>query len=182
MLSHLKRSVNVKWSIAWKNFKLLKGLTPDKKCFYWKVSQDMLPVGNRIHRNNAERRCLAVLTDGSSCQVIQDREHAFKLCPMVVEIYDVIIEVLNSFLERDVKYQQLIHFSFNHRDKKRLKCSIWFAVKMMFSIFHNKCLNKILLLSETIKELTWNIDLNRKIGSLKDMIELKDLLLVKVDK
>ena len=28
-----KKSVNVKWSISWKNFKLLNGLTADEKCF-----------------------------------------------------------------------------------------------------------------------------------------------------
>ena len=54
-----KRSKNVKWGIVYKNLKLLRGVTPEEKCFAWKLSQDMLPVGARIHRRNAEKRCLA---------------------------------------------------------------------------------------------------------------------------
>ena len=78
-----KRTIHVKWGIVWKNLKLLKGLTPEEKTFSWKVTQDMLPVGTRIHRNNAERRCLIDLSDGSICQELQNLEHAFRPCSMV---------------------------------------------------------------------------------------------------
>ena len=53
-----KKSPNVKWGVVFKNIKLLKGLNADVKCFVWKITQDLLPVGCRIHRRNAERRCL----------------------------------------------------------------------------------------------------------------------------
>jgi hypothetical protein len=124
-----KRLTNIKWGTVWKNFKLLKGLTPIEITFSWKVTQDMLPVGNRIHRNNAERRCLTTLIDGSICQEIQDLKHCFQLCPMVVEIYNAIIVILNSFLGRNVEYRHLISYSVNHRSKQKLRCALWFAIK-----------------------------------------------------
>ena len=91
----------------------------------------MLPVGNRIHRNNAERRCLTHLIDGSICQDIQDLKHCFQLCPKVVDIYNAVLLILNSFLGRNVGYCHLITLSFNHRSKQKLRCALWFAIKMM---------------------------------------------------
>ena len=175
-----KRSIQVKWGIVWKNFKLLRGLTPEEKTFSWKVTQDMLPVGTRIHRNNAERRCLTDLNDGSSCQELQNLEHAFRLCPMVEDIYNVILVILNLFLSRNVNYSQLITFSFNHRCKRKLICALWFAVKMMYSIYLRNCLNRGQLLRDLVKELDWNLRLNRKIGSAGEMIKLKSIIIENV--
>ena len=167
-----KRLTNIKWGTVWKNFKLLKGLTPNEITFSWKVTQDMLSVGNRIHRNNAERRCLTTLIDGSICQEIQDLKHCFQLCPMVLEIYDAILVILNSFLGRNVGYSHL-----NHRSKQKLKCALWFAIKMMYFVYLRNSLNKEQLLKDLIKELDWNLRLNRKIGSAGEMVKLKDNIL-----
>ena len=172
-----KRLTNIKWGIVWKNFKLLKGLTPVEITFSWKVTQDMLPVGNRIHRNNAERRCLTHLIDGSICQDIQDLKHCFQLCPMVVEIYDAIVVILNRYLYRTIDYSHLITFSFNHRSKQKLRCALWFAIKMMYFVYLRNSLNKEQLLKDLIKELDWNPKLNRKIGSAGEMVILKDNIL-----
>ena len=111
---------------------------------------------------------------------IQNLEHTFRLCSMVGECHEEIIEVLNSFLDRDVKYIHLVHSSFNHRNKKRLICALWFGVKMMFCIFHGKCLNKYQLLKDRIKEINWNLNLNRKIGSFVEMVKMRDLLMNRV--
>ena len=72
-----KRSQNVKWSLVWQNVQSLKCLTPEEKCFAWKTSQDMLPAGSRIHRKNAERRCMSMLENGQTCPGIEDLEHRF---------------------------------------------------------------------------------------------------------
>ena len=48
-----KKQEGTKWSLVWKNLKILKGLSAEEKCFAWKLTQDMLPVGLRIHRRNA---------------------------------------------------------------------------------------------------------------------------------
>ena len=52
-----KKINGIKWKVVWKNQALLKGVTAEEKCFAWKMSQDMLEVGNRIHRKNAKRTC-----------------------------------------------------------------------------------------------------------------------------
>ena len=172
-----KKSKNIKWGVVFKNFKLLKGLNAEEKCFFWKTTQDMLPVGIRIHRRNAERRCLTLLDDGSLCQEIQTLEHAFQSCEKIIEVYEVIVRVLNRYLDRMVSFNDLIHFSFNHRNKKKLKCALWFATKMMYKIFIKKCSNKAQLLKECIKEIDWNLSMTRKIGSGLEMISLRSLLI-----
>ena len=172
-----KKSRNVQWGTVFKNLKLLRGLNADEKCFAWKVCQDMLPVGARIHRRNAERRCLANLDDGSQCQEIQDLEHAFRSCSKVVQSYNMIASVLNRFTERNVDFNLLVHLAFNHRSKQKLKCALWFAVKMMFHVFNKKLFNKAQLLQESIKEIDWNLSQNRKLGSEGEMLILKEILL-----
>ena len=163
--------------MVFKNIKLLKGLIADEKCFVWKITQDLLPVGCRIHRRNAERRCLTLLENGTLCQELQTLEHTFKSCERINEVYEAIIQILNRFLSRTVSFDDLIHFSFNHRSKQKLKCSLWFATKMMFRIFHLKCLNKAQLLQECVKELDWNISMNRKIGSVREMMTLRSIII-----
>ena len=50
-----KKTNGIKWKVVWKNQVMLKGVTAEEKCFAWKIVQDMLEVGNRIHRKNAIR-------------------------------------------------------------------------------------------------------------------------------
>ena len=171
-----KKVSNVKWGLVFKNLKLLSGITAEERCFAWKLSQDMLAVGRRIFRRNAERRCLAVLADGSSCEEIQDLEHAFKNCGSVVQIYDLIIQVLNRLTERNISSELLLHLAFNHRRKQTLKCALWFAVKAMYCSFNKKMFNKVQVLREMVKEIDWNLRLNRKVGSAGEMVKLKQIL------
>ena len=171
-----KRSVNVKWSLAWRNLNLMKGLTSTEKCFAWKVQQDLLPVGSRIHRINAERRCLSLLQNNQPCDEVQTLEYCFSKCDNIAEAYEALIAVLSDYLGRDVTFKEVVHFSFNHRNKKRLLLALWFAVKIMFQIFHEKSLNKSHLFHILIKECEWYISMNRKLGSLGEVIKLKDII------
>ena len=44
--SRSERKVDgVKWSIAWTNWKELRGVSAEEKIFVWKVQQDMLLIG-----------------------------------------------------------------------------------------------------------------------------------------
>ena len=106
-----KKSLNVKWSVVFNNFLLLKGVNADEKCFFWKVSQDMLPIGSRIHRRNAERRCLAILSDGNLCQDIQTLDHTFRSCIVVKDCFELILHVLGLFTERNTSYEDLVSFT-----------------------------------------------------------------------
>ena len=171
-----KKSVNVKWSVAWRNFSLMEGLTATEKCFAWKVQQDMLPVGVRIHRRNAERRCLTLLSNNQPCYEIQTLLHCFSTCRSIVDIFALLKTSLTAFLGRCVDFNDIVHFSFNHRNKKKLTCALWLAVKIMFSIFHDKSINKGQLLSSILKEINWNLDLNSKLGSFVHLSDLKNIL------
>ena len=83
------------------------------------------------------------------------------------------INILSIFLDREVTSQQLITLSFNQRSKKRLKCALWFAVKVMFLIFQEKIMNKAQMLMRAIKEIDWNLKLCRNVGSHADMLSLR---------
>ena len=59
---------------------MLKGVTAEEKCFAWKIAQDMLEVGNRIHRKNANRNCQRVKANGEKCDEIEDVYHCVSQC------------------------------------------------------------------------------------------------------
>ena len=170
-----KRSVGVKWTVAWNNVATLRGLNPEQIMFAWKIQQDMLAIGARLHRRNVERRCMLKVQD-EICEEVQTREHLFGSCKSVEGISGACKTVLNEFLGREVNLNDLIHLSFNHRDKRKLKLALWFAVKVMYSIYHDNSRNKAQILHEVVKEIDWNLDLSRKIGSVAQMIVLKQII------
>ena len=112
----------------------------------------------------------------SLCQEIQDLNHAFKNCDAVVRTHDTMTQVLNRLTERNISSDLLVHLAFNHRKKQTLKCALWFAVKAMYSIFIKKMFNKGQILKEIIKEIDWNLRMNRRVGSEGEMLKLKDIL------
>ena len=153
-------------------------MTPEEKCFAWKTSQDMLPVGSRIHRKNAERRCMSMLENGQTCPGIEDLEHRFRKCENVQGVYNGMVDILETYLGQKVDFNQLIHFAFNHRNKKKLTVALWLAVKVMFKIFQEKNHNNGQILKEMLKEIDWNINMNRKLGSKCDLRKLKEILVL----
>ena len=170
-----KRSENVKWRIAWQNLAGLRGVDAEEYEFAWKLQQDLLKIGARIHRQNAERRCLAVL-GGVYCQEVETREHFFIGCERVKECNRSCLKILGDYLGKEILQTNLIHLAFNHRNKQRLRCAVWFAVKTMYKIYTSRIFNKVQLLRELIKEIDWNIKLNRKLGSRQDLIDLRSLI------
>ena len=50
-----RRIDGVRWSTAWKNLHGLRGLNAEEYVFAWKLQQDMLLIGSRLHRPNADR-------------------------------------------------------------------------------------------------------------------------------
>ena len=143
------------------------------------MTQDMLPVGSRIHRKNAERRCMSVLENGQNCLEIEDLEHRFRKCENVQGIYNGMVEILEAFLGKELEFNHLIHFAMNHRNKKKLDVALWLAVKVMFKIFQKKNQNNGQILREMVKEIDWNINMNRKLGSKWDLRKLKEILVLK---
>ena len=141
------------------NFKLLKGINAEEKVFIWKVIQDMLPIGRRIHRKNAEKRCLIELYDGSKCLVIPDLKHSLIQCEGVKNSFEEVKRIIELFLEKKIDSSQLIFLAFNHRNKRKLKLACWFVVKCLYLMHNEKLFNKIQLLAEIRRSLKWNIEL-----------------------
>ena len=170
-----KRSENVKWSIAWRNWGGLRGVNAEEFEFAWKLQQDLLKIGARLHRQNANKKCMADL-GGGFCQEIESREHLFVGCERVRECSKGCLKVLGDYLGKEIPIKDFINLAFNHRNKFRLRSGVWFAVKVMYGIFTRRIFNKVQLLKDIIKEIDWNLDLNRKIGNKKDIQEMKDLI------
>ena len=166
-----KRSKGVKWKIAWKNLQQTRGVTAQEKYFQWQVQQDMLPIGERLHRQGAEKRCLLVMENDRVCTQISNRQHVLLSCPSLGE--NLVKVILSDFLDRSISDQEILHFSFNHRSKKRLNIAVWFAVKMLFWIYCKKCFNKMQLLDEMLKEIQWNLKMTNGLGSLSEVVSLK---------
>ena len=171
-----RRIDGVKWSTAWKNVQIVRGLDAEEKVFSWKLQQDMLLVGSRLHRPNADRSCKIVLPGNRVCQEIQSRRHLFIECESVIDIFEFSRQVLEGILQKKVSENELIHLSFTHRNKGTLICALWFAVKMLYKIYLDRGRNNCQLLMEILKEIEWNIKLNRKIGSQNDMLRIRGFI------
>ena len=100
------------------------------KEFAWKLTQDMLPIGNRIHRNNVEKRCLNKLEMGQ-CIEIPDIAHKMYNCPAVQFASRATRLILEEFMEKKIEERELLTLSFRHRDTKRNQVGLWFAINAM---------------------------------------------------
>ena len=174
--SREEKRCQIKWKISWRNLDRLRGVLPDEKMFAWKLGQDMLPVGTRIHRANAERRCLEKLEGRPDCTELQDREHFFRSCESKGQIYRILEVVLEKFLDKQVEFREMVHLSFTHRQRKKLRVAIWFVVKWLFKMWVDKNCNKSQLLMDMIKEVDWNFKMRKLAGSHGELIELNGVL------
>ena len=143
----------------------------------FQVQQDILPVGSRMHRPGAEKRCLTVLENNRVCLEHNDRLHAMLTCQRYPVKDRSIISILSDFLGRPVTDNEVIHFSFNHRNKMRLRVAVWFAVKILYFLYLNKCENNTQLLDEMQKEIEWNLKMKKGLGSQSEVVALKECLL-----
>ena len=88
----------MKWKTSWSNLKLTKSVSAHEKYFQWQVQQDMLPVGSRLHRPGAEKRCLTVLENNEECKQLRDLVHALLACPCIAESSSSLRDILADFL------------------------------------------------------------------------------------
>ena len=113
-----KRNENIKWKVTWKNLNLVKGITAEEKTFSWKMAQDVLAVGKRIHRN-VEKRCLRKMMNDYECQVIPDIMHHIADCEAVRDVFREIKEIAESMLDKKLETKQIVLLNFTHRERKR---------------------------------------------------------------
>ena len=97
------------------------------------------------------------------------------------ETFESCKSIIREYLDRVVEPKDILYLSFNHRNKHRLRGGVWFAVKLMYLVYQNRTRNKSQLLRDIVKEIDWNLDLNRKIGSKKDLLHLKQIILNQIE-
>ena len=83
---------------------------------------------------------------------------------------------MGEYLEKDIDSKEILYLAFNNRNKKRLTCTLWFAVKVMYKIYQNRFINKSQLLRDIVKEIDWNLEMNTKLGSKYGIQGLKNLI------
>ena len=117
-----------------------------------------------------------MLDNNRDCLQHNDRLHAMLTCQRHPVKDRSIISILSEFLGRPVTDIEVIHFSFNHRNKKRLRVAVWFAVKTLYFLYLNKCENNIQLMDEIRKEIDWNLKMKKGLGPQSEVLALKNAL------
>ena len=173
--SREERRSQVKWKLSWRNLSKLKGTNGEESEFAWKLCQDMLPVGSRIHRKNAEKRCMEKLDGGLLCLEIQDREHVFRACELKGQIYRRLEMVMSKFLGKDLSFNEVIHLAFSHRNWRKLRLATWFAVKWLYNMWMSKNDNKLQVMKEMLKEVDWNSKMGRLSRFQVELTELREI-------
>ena len=95
-----------------------------------------------MYRRNADRRCRNVLEDGEECQLIQTIVHLFQDSSVITDANSMAIHVLNEILVKDIGRHQFLFFDISHNNLHRLRCALWFAVKVLYRIYQDRCFNK----------------------------------------
>ena len=166
-----KKMTGIKWTRSYKNLYSLGTLSAKEKEFGFMLVLDLLPVRGRIHRANADKRCLRRGPTGE-CQHIQDRIHYFIGCTSVISIFSMFREILWQFLKRKVDDLEILHLSFSVTNKRRTRIGIWLALKFMFYLFSENLLD----FKAVMLKISSNIGFYKKFqGILFMSSEFKDL-------
>ena len=118
-----------------------------------------------------------MLENNRVCLQLNDRSHAMLACQRSPVKDRSIFNILSEFLGRPITDIEVIHFSFNHRNKTRLRIAVWYAVKMLYFLYLNKFENNTQLLDEMQKEIEWNLKMKKGLGSQSEFVALKECLL-----
>ena len=166
-----KKMTGIKWTRSYKNLYSLGTLSAKEKEFGFMLLQDLLPFRGRIHRANADKRCLRRGPTGE-CQHIQDRIHYFIGCTSVISIFSMFREILWQFLKRKVDDLEILHLSFSVTNKRRTRIGIWLALKFMFYLFSENLLD----FKAVMMKIRYDFGLYKKIqGILFMSSEFEDL-------
>ena len=171
-----KRIRCVQWKNSWKNLSLLRGVGVEERTFAWKMSQDMLDVGSRIHRKGAIKECKKELDRGGTgvaCNQIETLKHRPLNCETVNGCYVGLKRKMAELLGRGIEDDEIICLCFNHRNKHRLQVVIWAVVKILYQLFIREKADLGSLWNFICDEIQWNITQNIIVGSKIEMIRLR---------
>ena len=167
-----KRKIGVSWRKTWQNLVIARGLLPSEKCFAWKMTQDMIEVGQRNHRGG-KKECKNVLNNGLVCNVMESLEHRVLECEVVRDISDSVRRITCLLTEREVSWKTLLSLSFSHRRKSTRQISVWFVVKAFHMVFRSSHAKREDIFREILTEINSLIKNKLTIGSIQEMEYLK---------
>ena len=172
-----RRLQGVRWTRTFKNIRKLPAVTSKEKQFVFLLSQDILPVRGRIHRKNADKRCLRPIQNGY-CDLIQDRIHFFISCTAISNTFRMFKELVIHFLDKNYSDLEILHLSFSVQNKKATRVAVWFVVKFLFFVFEENMtefgsiLGKIKNDVEYSRCLGIKLYLSREMDLLEEIIDL----------
>ena len=165
-----KKMRGIKWSNTWKNLEKTSGLNAIEKEFLWKLSQDMLLIGGRIHRGNVDKECKN-MQDGIQCRNIPDIMHTFVTCKGTEKDFTLLKDLIKEVNNADINTNEILTISFTNRNRKRRVVIVWLTAKVLFGIFNKENIKNTL--EQLVRELEWYLKGQVRIGSCKEMCRLK---------
>ena len=161
-----KKNPQIEWTVAGKNWKSLRGVTPEIKCFAWKLLQDMLDIPSRHHRRGQTKECSTWVYDEhinqmDICRNFGDIKHFFADCGAVKYKFESWMLLLGRFLGKEIKPEEALTISFQHRIKKKMKMAVWGTIMALFFIYKNRELSAAAMIDFISKELLWHQNLER---------------------
>ena len=165
-----KKVRGIKWSNTWENLEKSKGLNAGEKEFLWKLSQDMLLIGGRIHRANVEKECKNI-NDGVECRDIPDLMHTFVTCKGIEKDFACLKNLIKEINEAEIHTKDILTISFTNRNRQRRTILVWFIAKVMFGMFKKENIRNTL--EHIALELEWFLHGQVSIGSCMEMNRLR---------
>ena len=77
---------------------------------------------------------------------------------------------------KNVSFTDIIHLSFTHRDDRKLRVAVWWAVKVLYKMWMRKNQNNIQLKLDLLKEIDWNLRLKRMSKSKGELENLRGII------
>ena len=174
-----KKVLNIKWSKTFKNFYNLRFVSASEREFCFKMFQDLVDVKQRIHRKNADPRCLRELKRNVLCSSIQDRQHAFIECRRIKDSIDMLKSILFEFTNRRFNDNDLLYISFGCKSKVLTNLSVWLIVKFMYRIY-KKLFEKNYLLFEMRNEISFLIKEKLMDKYIKELLLLENIIKIQI--
>ena len=170
-----KRVRGVRWSKSWRNLALKTSLLPEEKIFAWKMIQDMLHVGQRMH-GRISKNCKKVLENRIICNQEESLLHRLIMCRTVHGSANTLKYIIEEFIGRDVNWKEITTLSFTCRKQSTLKVSIWFIVKGLHMLFRCSHSTSDDLITEILSEIRVNLTNHFIVGSREEMMRLGTIL------
>ena len=143
-----------------------------EKEFAWKLTQDMLYIGRRIHRANVEKECKNEIGNMGLCKEIPDLLHTFVTCDGVKDLYGEVVRIIEKVFNVSIKAEEMITMSFMDRNIMKMRLMLWSVIKILYGIYMK--VGRTDLFIGLLRDLEWIQQNNLRIGTVEMMRTLGD--------